>query len=265
MLLIVLAVGVLILAVVAALGLDVQFDRSAILPLTLAFLISLTAPLLSAIEYKLSLRLTGADSDSRSALQLSVFASIANVLPLPGGLAIKLKGMTEHGAQVRRAVGAALLTGLIWLSLSAAALALALPSYRSEASIAAALLLAGSVTSLAMGRFRIVPAAQLVIVESLFVVSAATRFYLVLDAIGVVRDPIDSMALAASGSLASTLGIVPGALGVFEALSAGLALIIGLPAGAGLLGAVVLRVLLFGSLLLWSVVLGVRRPGARRR
>jgi Mg2+-importing ATPase len=116
-----------------------------------------------------------------------------------------------------------------------------------------------------MGRFRIVPAAQLVIVESLFVVSAATRFYLVLDAIGVVLDPIDSMALAASGSLASTLGIVPGALGVFEALSAGLALIIGLPAGAGLLGAVVLRVLLFGSLLLWSVVLGVRRPGARRR
>lgn len=249
-----------LIAIISAVSLDVSlesFNWAAILG---AMVISLTSAPLVAWEYRLSLRLAGYDTDSRTSLLVSIYGTVANILPLPGGFAVKLKAMTEGGVTVRRAAGSQLLAGLIWLGLSALALSIALPDARLPV-----LALAAALGLVALGlhlsaRFAHRPAVILIGVETLFLVSSALRFYLILVGLGLSATLSQTIGLAASGPLASAIGLVPGALGLFEGITAGISVLVGLSAGAGFLAAAFLRVLTYVALLPWIPWVG-RHPG----
>ena len=247
----ILTILVLVVALIAAARLDVDLSAISWLLMSTALLVSLVSPLLSAAEYRLTMRLTGYQSDWRTALQVSVYGSIANTLPLPGGVALKLKAMTEQGARAKRAIAASILTGLIWLSLSAAALAIALPDLRVVTLLIAFVLFAVAALLAASARFPLAAVANISLVEGLFVLSSAMRFLLCLTAVGLAVTIKQAVGLSASGPVASAIGLVPAGLGVYETISAGIALVIGLTASAGFLGAVILRVLGFVGLLAW--------------
>lgn len=235
----------------SAVRVGVSLSRVAWAPVVGALILSLAAPFLSAAEYRTSLLLTGRDTDFRTAIQVAVYGTLANVLPLPGGFLVRLKAMTEQGARSNAAAGAQFMVGLVWLTLGAALLAIALPRWRLVA-IATTVVLALSCLGLLI-RNRYLPKATLwvVTVEAAFLGSAAVRFYLVLAALGVEVSGQAALALAASGPLAAATGLIPGSLGVLEAVSAGLAALADLDPESGFLGALVLRVLTYLTLLPW--------------
>lgn len=247
-----LTLGTLLLAFVAAWKLDLSLNSSSWIPLAAALMVSLASPVLPALEYQIGLRLIGQDSSWSMALRVSVYGSLANALPLPGGVAVKLKAMTEQGAPIKRAVKVSVLAGLIWVSLSAFALGVAIPQLSISLVIVGGMLLFLTLGVSVVRRLPFAPTTHLFGVEFLFIVFAAIRFFFVMAAIGVSVEALEAVGLAASGPIASALGLVPGALGVFESLSAGIAVLIGVPAAAGFLAAVILRVLTLISVLLWT-------------
>lgn len=252
-------VAILILAVVAAIRSGVTLDSISWAPLLWVFVISLASPALAAMEYRLGLQMASGETDWLTAVQISLYGSIANVLPLPAGFAIRLKAMTEQGARVKKALGASTLIALAWLTVSLLLLALAVsPIVRAASLIAAGVLAIGTGTLFVAGKYPFRFVLPLGLLEALFAISAAARFYLVMLGLGIDVTPIQAMALSASGAISSTIGLVPGALGIFEGISAAIASLAGLAAGAGLLASVVLRITGMLAILAWVPALRVR-------
>lgn len=247
----ILAVLVVAAAIWSAVRLGISPADFKWLPLVGAAVLSIFGPLISAAEYRAGLWLIGRDTDSRTAVQVSVFGTLANILPLPGGFLVRLKAMTEQGARARAAAGAQLLVGLVWLTMSGVLVAIALPRWRLLL-VAVTIALFG-VCGIMAYRNKYSPRALVAVVgiETVFLASAAARFYLVLAGLGIVVSGKAALALAASGPLAAATGIIPGSLGVFEAISAGLAALADMEPESGFLGALVLRIFTYAALLPW--------------
>src|SRR6202012_4641630 len=78
--------------------------------------------------------------------------------------------------------------------------------------------------------------ARIAAVETGLVLVQAVRLALVLRGFGVSISPAQAVALALSGVVAAALGIVPGGLGLREALATGIGPVVGLPASVSLIG-----------------------------
>lgn len=257
----ILSVAVVAGAIWSASRLDISTDDLSWLPLSGAAALSILGPVISAAEYRAGLQLIRRDTDLRTAVQVSVFGTLANVLPLPGGFLVKMKAMTEQGARARTAAGAQLLVGIVWLAMSGVLVAIALPRWRLVLVGATAVMF--GVAAFMAYRNRYAPKAlvAVIVIEALFLATAAARFYLVLVGLGIEVTGRGALALAASGPLAAATGLLPGSLGVFEAISAGLAALADMEPESGFLGALVLRILTYLMLLPW-VWWSRSRPGA---
>ena len=257
----ILSVAVVAGAIWSASRLDISTDDLSWLPLSGAAALSILGPVISAAEYRAGLQLIRRDTDLRTAVQVSVFGTLANVLPLPGGFLVKMKAMTEQGARARTAAGAQLLVGIVWLAMSGVLVAIALPRWRLVLVGATAVMF--GVAAFMAYRNRYAPKAlvAVIVIEALFLATAAARFYLVLVGLGIEVTGRGALALAASGPLAAATGLIPGSLGVFEAISAGLAALVDMEPESGFLGALVLRILTYLMLLPW-VWWSRSRPGA---
>ena len=260
----VLALAILALAVVTAVRSGISFDSIAWMPMAGAFLISMASPALAAMEYRLGIRLAGTDTRWTTAIQVSLFASIANFLPLPAGFAVRLKAMTEQGAGPKKALGASALIGLAWMAMSVLLLGLMLDgTARTVCLVAAAALALLTGALFITGGFSWSLLLPLTLLELLFIASAAIRFWLVFTGLGIPLTTQQAIALAASGPIAAAVGVIPGALGVLEGTSAAIAALAGLPASSGFLASVVLRI--FGALaiLVWTPILRVDPAGSQ--
>lgn len=257
----ILSVAVVAGAIWSASRLDISTDDLSWLPLSGAAALSILGPVISAAEYRAGLQLIRRDTDLRTAVQVSVFGTLANVLPLPGGFLVKMKAMTEQGARAWTAAGAQLLVGIVWLAMSGVLVAIALPRWRLVLVGATAVMF--GVAAFMAYRNRYAPKAlvAVIVIEALFLATAAARFYLVLVGLGIEVTGRGALALAASGPLAAATGLIPGSLGVFEAISAGLAALVDMEPESGFLGALVLRILTYLMLLPW-VWWSRSRPGA---
>lgn len=245
------SVAVVAGAIWSASRLDISIDDLSWLPLTGAAALSMLGPLNSALEYWAGLQLIRRDTDLRTAVQVSVFGTLANVLPLPGGFLVKMKAMTEQGARARTAAGAQLLVGIVWLAMSGVLVAIALPRWRLVLVAATAVMFGVAAFMAHRNRYAPKPSMAVIAIEGLFLATAAARFYLVLVGLGIEVTGRAALALAASGPLAAATGLIPGSLGVFEAISAGLAALADMEPESGFLGALVLRIFTYLMLLPW--------------
>jgi hypothetical protein len=197
---------------------------------------------LNSIEFTLSARLLSQKVHIGQAVRIAILGTAANQLPVPGAVIVRSQALASGGAGYRRALVANLAIGLAWIG--------------SSFTMAGLLQLHGRVPVLGLGfavagvamligcewvvrratppngpRFM---TARIVATETALVLVQAARLALVLHGFGVRVSPAQAVALALSGVLASALGVVPGGVGVREALAAGIGPIVGLPAAVSL-------------------------------
>lgn len=235
----------------------------------LLLLILLSAPLgtvLNTIELHALSRIAGGPMSWRTSLELTVFTSAANLMPIPGGALTKLAGMKAHG--VGYGVGSAMvvLSFMVWGALaflySGAALALlgAMPMAATFALAGVALL---TVSAFGFARFR--SWRMVGIVAGMRIVSFAVdawRFQLALIAIGVSASYLQCSVFVVVAFIGSAVVIVPQGLGVSEAAGALIATFVGISAGYGFIATAIQRVVRLVGLALIAVgfILIGRKP-----
>lgn len=233
--------------------------------LALSMLLGFLVFPLNAAEYRLSARLAGSDVPFADAVHTTVLASALNVLPLPAGAMVRFQGIRESGATGRTAARATGATGAIWLATSSLAAAVALVTSGRLGLGAVFALICFVATALTFVLLRTRPVssrwlASIVTVEVGFVALAAIRFHLTVSALGVSISTVQAIVVATSSALASATGVLPGSIGIFEVLAAGLAAATDLPASSGFLATTLLRVMAAMSAGLAALVLARSGP-----
>ena len=84
---------------------------------------------------------------------------------------------------------------------------------------------------------------QVIAVETVFVLLSGVRVYASLHGIGVDASATQALALTVAAALANAAGIFPGGLGLREIIAGALSPLVGLPVAAGVLGAVIDRLI----------------------
>lgn len=224
--------------------------------------------LLNAMEYVLTARFLGHRVGSREALEVSVLTSAANLLPVPGSLLVRARGLRSHGATTIESTRTPILVGVLWAGVAAATAGVWL-----GVRMAHPIVVLGGIASLGIGVAALLtlvrrapvrrpPVTFLFLVELGLVTVAAVRSILVLTAIGFPADIADGLALALSSVAATALGIIPGGLGIREFLSAAMVTLVDTPAAAGALVASIDRLLGLGVLGIVTILVLVVRDRA---
>jgi uncharacterized membrane protein YbhN (UPF0104 family) len=196
---------------------------------------------LNAQEYTLAGRLLGHEVGTLAALRISVIGAATNLLPIPGSVLVRIAGLRQQGSAVGRATGATITIGVAWLGLTCliAGSFLAVQETRSLglafAGVGAVILGVSMVLMRSLSHHWVRCLGRILLVETAAVLTAATRFFLVMAALGVDANFAQAVTLTISGALASAVGLFPGGLGLREAISAALSPLIGLTATIGFL------------------------------
>ena len=230
----------------------------------------LAAPLTAVVngaEYAVTARLVGYRVRPAEATRIAVLASAANLLPLPGAVAVRAQALRRRGATTTRAVWATAIAGAVWVGVAlGAAGALQLGGDHRSTALAATVtgivvVVASGVAAWALTRsLPLGPVLALVMVEVASVAVGAGRYLLVLLALGFDVDARQAIALAVAGILASLVGILPGGLGVRELLAGAIAPLVGLAAAVGVIGSAVDRLIGLPALAVMALVASARPP-----
>jgi len=247
----------------------VHFQRYEYLAILVVVLVPATV-LLNAARYDNSARILGQRVGLTQAWRISILASAANLLPLPGAALVRIAGLKSLGQSIGAAAASTGVVAGVWASVTG--LVAGIWQLRAGSRELGVLFVvggavAGVVSVVLMSRAtrcgsRFAIAIRLIAVEVMVVLVAATRIYLVFLAIGASASFSQAVALIVAGVLASAVGILPGGLGLREALSATIALGVGLPASVGFVVAAVDRLAGIVVLLPLSLLL---LPGTRER
>lgn len=230
--------------------------------------------LANAYEFRLTGLATGQRISMAAAARVSVVASAANLVPLPGGLIVRARDLQRRGTPPRRAVEATILVGFIWVatSLLAAGVIGAITGNAGVWATGGALLAAVAIVVVAgwivQGRGSVpsVPwTAKVVVVETASVGANALRYVLVIWGLGGGVRVAPAAYLALAATLASAAGIFPAGLGLREALAGLLGPLAGLDASTAVTVAAVDRLL--GALAIGVLAIAVlpRWPAEAKR
>ena len=220
----------------------------------------------NAAEYAATGRALGRRIGAPEALRVAVLSSAANLLPLPGAVAVRTHQL-RAAAGTRRAFGVTAGAGICWLgtALLAAGVADAVAHGRA-ASVGVIVAGAGTVGVAAVivrGSSASDPVARrawwwILACEVGQVAVGTARLGLAVAALGVPVDLAQALGLAVAPVAGSAVGVLPGGLGLREAIAASIAALVDLPAAVGGAAAAVDR-------LLGLAVVAVLAPLARRR
>ena len=224
---------------------------------------------LKAMEFRLAARFLDTRVGWIEAFEVAVLGAAANLLPLPGSVIVTTRSLSAAGHTRTDAFGATTALGVCWLGVTGVLAGGALTATGSV--IVGLLLLAGGIVGVwvshgLIGRrfpeHRNLNTAHAVLLESGFVAMDALRLLLILQGLGVSASALQTIALTASSALTAATGFLPAGLGLREALVAGIAPLVDLPASTGLVVAVIDRLQWIAVLALLSGVLALVR--ARR-
>jgi uncharacterized membrane protein YbhN (UPF0104 family) len=242
-------------------------------PWLLALSVLVAAPLqvaLNGAELLVMARIGRHRMPTAEAARVTVLSSAANLLPIPGAALVRARALQRLGATGRHAVSVTVVVALGWIAASSAvAGALLLATDPGPPGLVFFAVGAGGLgaTWALLGRFpaRRGPAfLALAGVEVATILVAGLRLCLAINGMGYSVGLAEGAALALAAPLASIVGLVPGGVGLREAIAAALAPLVGVTAAVALLGTIVDRVL--GALV--QVILGVVllvAPGLRGR
>jgi hypothetical protein len=237
-------------------------------PLLLLLLLSAPAgTILNAIELHSLSRIAGGAMTWRTAVELTLYTSAANMLPIPGGAVTKIAGMRSHGIGYGAASAMVLLSFGVWGALaflySGTALLLLGANAVAIACLGFGAVLLGA-SAIGFAKFKNWPLVGVVAATRLasFVLEAI-RYMLALAAFGIAVGFTQSSALVVASFVGAAVVIAPQGLGVSEAVAALLATFVGLSAAAGFIASAVGRVArLVGLAIMAGGLLLAQRAGA---
>jgi len=190
--------------------------------------------LANAAEYRVIAQVAGHAPGWWSALRLTVIASAANLLPLPGALLIRAQALRLQGSSYRTAFGANVAAAVLWVACGAAAIAV-LSIGRSVSGWSIVALVVVALAGLVTGAGLVVRIAQqqagrvlvrLLLVEAATVVLSTARVYVAFRLLGLTGNLTESAALAGSIVVAAAIGIFPAGLGIRELIAAAIGVLI---------------------------------------
>ena len=203
---------------------------------------------LNAIEYMFMGSMVGVRIPFKSGLRISIVASAANMLPLPGATIVRVAGLKAAGGAMRASTSVVGIVALIWIGVAFAFCGLAVSV--THVDFGAAFLALGVSTlvfALIIGTrvMRIAPRVLLIVlmIKLSLVLVDTFRIYLCLLSLGVGASYLQSSGFAISSVAGSAVSIVPAGLGVREAVSAAVAPLVDLQPSIGFLAASLNRLL----------------------
>jgi hypothetical protein len=175
----------------------------------------------NALRFAVTLRLTGQRWRFPALLRASVLSSAANMLPLPGGLMLRIAYLRTPQTSLARATWITALSSGIWFAVAAGATAFAfwrlghplLGAGIGAAAIALAATCAGLLLRHPHGG---AAALVLLILESCTFAVTATRFMWCFFALGAQVAWLQGLALSVAYVSGAVVSIVPAGLGLYE-------------------------------------------------
>jgi uncharacterized membrane protein YbhN (UPF0104 family) len=215
----------------------------------LIWLVVISAPIgtaLNALELWALARISAGPMSMRTSLELTIYTSAANMLPLPGGAVTKLAGFKAHGVGYAVGIWMIVLSFLVWGGLAFLYAAAALAAL-GEVQLAGLFVIAGIAFLVAgafgFARFGHWPMVALVAVTRLLNFMAdALRYWLALTAMGVTVTFLQCSVFAVVAFLGAAVVFVPSGLGVSEAAGALVATFVGISAASGFISTAVQRI-----------------------
>lgn len=192
----------------------------------------------NAEEYRLQGRMVDLRVHRSNALQTTIVGTAANLLPIPGSMVVRTQAIAAR-AGYRAAIRTTTIAGAAWLFCTVALAGVAM--FFVDLPLVAAILLVVAAAGLGATAWlmrRNVATwrrlfAELLVVETLTAVIGAGRLLGILLTLGLEVSVGQAVALTLSGVIASATGIFPAGLGVREAVAAGIASTVALPASIG--------------------------------
>jgi hypothetical protein len=175
----------------------------------------------NALRFSLTLRLVGQRWPFPALLRASILSSAANMLPLPGGLMLRIAYLRNAQTSLARATWITSLSSGLWFATAAGATGFAF--WRLGHPAAGAVALAASAVILAVctalllrhpegGRV----AAALVLLEAATFAVTATRFTWCFMALGAPVEWVQSLGLCIAYVSGAVVSVVPAGVGLYE-------------------------------------------------
>ena len=225
----------------------------------------------NGIEYWWISRRVGIDIGPLTATRVSIKATAANALPIPGAALVKFEELHRSGAWAKRSV--ALITGatvmVIGVSFAFTGVLAFVANVEDARGIAFVVFAAGA-AGMGLAGFLVYKAGGrswgsigvVTLIEIGSVVLAGFRMILIIAGLGYHVSLTQAFAISLAGQISVVMGITPGGLGVREALAAIFGRLTGQVASVSLVGSAIDRLVSYIALaLLAAVVLGAGRMG----
>ncbi len=223
---------------------------------------------LNALEYRVMAHFAGHHPPVLEILQVSIKGSAANLLPVPGAVVVRLANLRKAGVRVTRGLNLTAIIGLTWVGAACAVGGVAEMWSHTAFAIAAlaigVVLLVIALTLLMRivePGHRLAGAAELIAIETAFVLMQAFRLFLVASALRFNASFAQATTLVIAVVSAAAIGFLPAGLGAREGIAAVLSPIVGLAAAVGLVITAVDRVV---NLVVLSVFAGIVTLATRR-
>ncbi|HVX19245.1 MAG TPA: hypothetical protein VHA73_14545 [Acidimicrobiales bacterium] len=216
----------------------------------------------NAAEYRAAAAVAGHQVGWPAALRLTVLSIAANLLPLPGGVAIRTQAMRQLGSTYKRALFANAAAGLAWVGVGCLAIGALLAATDERLVAGIVLLVIGLATLLALWRSLLRNDAReasrhlgrLVWVELLTVGVSAGSIALGFAMLGFHVSAAQAVALAGSVILSTAIGIFPAGLGIRELLAGAIGAVVDLRAVTAVAAVAAERVAILIGMAITSVV-----------
>ncbi len=155
-------------------------------------------------------------------LRVSVFAQVAELLPIPGGAIVRTAALMRAGSSTGKSAEIVLAFSLLWIACggTAAGLALAEVGWSAQAFASICGLGVLIICVWLTVRFGVSLAVAATLLRALGVALVAWRFALAFAVIGATLSWIDAGAFAFAAILGTASSLIPGGLGVSEGLAA---------------------------------------------
>lgn len=203
---------------------------------------------INAVEFVLIGRMVQQRIPLTQALEISILGTVANMLPFPGGMLVRVAALKAGGSGYSNGTAATLLAALIWIGVSFAYAGVWI-TMQSSGWLGAFFVLGGGIALAASSiiatklNFGAQSVLGIFLVRLSLVLIDAIRLYLCLMALDAGASFAQASSFAAAGAVGSSISIVPSGLGVREAVTAALAPVVGIAAAIGFLAATLNRVL----------------------
>jgi len=217
-------------------------------------IVCITGPLatvaLNGAEYIAQALIVGVDVAFLEGVRVSIVATAANMLPIPGSALVRTQALATSGGGYKKATATTVTVGAAWIGATAtlaAVLGVATGTVAAGSAVGA-IGLGFLAFSYVLVRRAHPPTGiadvygRIVAIEAGAAIVGALRFFGILYALGIDISAPQAMALALASVIASASGIFPAGIGIREALAGAIGAIVGLPAASGVAAAATDRV-----------------------